>query len=103
VTVRALHSWFEAEFAHIDVGQLRFAALLAKALALPPDPGRRFGEPRQARCLRRQQLEALDQELLGFFGAYRGCLLDVRMRELGEACGVDRILVDRVESGKDAA
>lgn len=57
----------------------------------------------QARGVRRRQLEALDEEPLGFLGAYLGRLLDVRVHQLGEPPGVDRVLVGCVELGEDAA
>jgi hypothetical protein len=57
----------------------------------------------QPRGVRRRQLEAFDQELPGFLGAYLGRLFDVWVHEFGELCGVDRVLVDRIELGQDAA
>ncbi len=57
----------------------------------------------QPRRVGRRQLEALDEEPLGFLGAHLGRLFDVRVHQLGEPCGVDRALVDRVELGQDPA
>jgi hypothetical protein len=53
--------------------------------------------------IRRRQLEALDKEPLGFLGAYLGRLFDVRVHELGEPSSVNRIPVDGIELGPDAA
>jgi len=57
----------------------------------------------QARGVRRRQLEALDEEPLGFLGAYLGRLLDVRVHQPGEPPGVDRVLVGCVKLGEDVA
>src|SRR6266516_7185371 len=61
----------------------------------------------QARRVGRRQFEALDEELLGFLGAYLGAylggLLDMWVHQFGEPRGVDRVLVDRVEFRQDAA
>jgi hypothetical protein len=57
----------------------------------------------QARGVRRRQLEALDEEPLGFLGAYLGRLLDMRVHQPGEPPGVDRVLVGHVEFGEDVA
>lgn len=57
----------------------------------------------QPRGVPRRQLEALDEEPLSLLGADLGRLLDVRIHHLGEPFGVDRVGVDRVELGNDAA
>jgi hypothetical protein len=50
----------------------------------------------------RRQLEALDQEAVGFLGAHLGRLLDVRVHHLAERCGVDGILIGGIHFGSHA-
>jgi hypothetical protein len=57
----------------------------------------------QANGVPRRQLEALDEELLGFLHTHLGGLLDVWVHEVGQAYGIDRILIEGIELRKDAA
>ena len=57
----------------------------------------------QARRVRWQQFEALDEELPRFLGAHLGRFFDVWIHHLGKPYGVDRVLVGGVEFGQHAA
>ena len=50
----------------------------------------------QPRRVGRRQLETLDQEAVGLLGAHFRRLLDVRIHDLGERDGIDRILVNGI-------
>jgi hypothetical protein len=54
----------------------------------------------QAGGVGRRQLEAFDEEPLGFLGAHLGRLFDVWVHEFGQARGVHRVLVNGVELGQ---
>jgi hypothetical protein len=49
-----------------------------------------------------RQLEALDQEPVGFLGAHLRRLLNVRVHDLAKRSGVDRILVGGINVGSHA-
>jgi len=61
-----------------------------------PDRGPLQRRP-QPRRIGRRQLEPIDQKPLVLLGAHLGGLLDVRVHDLGEQLGVDRILIDRIQ------
>jgi hypothetical protein len=57
----------------------------------------------QAAGIPRRQLEALDEESLGFLSAHLGRLFNMGVHERGELRRIDRVLVDGIELGQDAA
>jgi len=57
----------------------------------------------QAPAVPRRQLEALNEESLGFLGAHLGHLFDMGVHDFGELRCVDRVLVGGIEIGQDTA